>query len=508
MKRFLAIFPPAIIAAILGACVNVDSEVAETPSVFWKAPKDAMPKEYIEPEQIKTNSINSGNADKKSENAKESSKDASDTVRAASEKLAAAQTLDLSEIVDIALENNTSTRIYWFQSKIYAANLGKANSSYYPQVSIGAQVYRSKTKTSIPYFPGVGSNYETGFGPSAEINWLIYDFGKRESQVDSAREALRAANFDYNQTIQDIVLEVNVAYYNFYSAMGNVKSAQMTVDDARTTYESSSARLREGVGNKQDALNALANLRNAEFGLQSAISGVETARAALAQAMGVRVSPNLKISDAVKIPDNEATSKKIDELIAQALRTRQSLLAAYANLRMTSHDIETAKRNFLPSIGAFGQATYTDYTQDDRGSTQQYQAGLQLSWSIFEGFNRKYDLISAKAKERAQAQQLKAAEIKIISDIWNYYHSYKSALKQVESAKAAVDASSEAYNATKVGYESGINTLTDLLTSQNNLSLARQQQVSAESGLAISIARLAHATGALVASTNPDSAEK
>ncbi len=498
MKSKFTIFSFACAGVFLGACVNVDKEVSETPSQFWKAPKDALPDSVIEPEQIKTETIDTKNQDSE----KEESEKSKDTVRVASEKLKSGAVLDLSDIVDIALENNPSTRVYWFQSKIYAANVGKANSAYYPQVSLNAQVYRSKTKTSIPYFPGVGSYYETGFGPSAEINWLIYDFGKRETQVDYAKEALRAANFDYNQTIQDVVLGVNVAYYNFYSAMGKVKAAQMTVQDALTTYKSAKARLDEGVGRKQDMLNALASLRNAEFGFEQSKALVETSRADLAKAMGIRVSQNLKISDNVKIPVSLSTQEKIDNLIASAMRSRQDLLASYASLRGAALNVEIAKRDFLPSIGAFGQLSYTDYTQDNRNASEQYTAGLQLSWSIFEGFSRKYELISAKAAERAKAQELKASEIKIISDVWAYYHSYKSALKQVESARAAVAANTEAYKATKVGYDNGVNSLTDLLTSQNNLALARQQEVNSSADLSISIARLAHSTGALLSQTS------
>ena len=121
--------------------------------------------------------------------------------------------------------------------------------------------------------------------------------------------------------------------------------------------------------------------------------------------------------------------------------------------------------------------------------------------SLFEGFARKYELISSKAQERVAAQQLKAAEIQIISDIWDYYHTYLSSFKQIQSTQAAVEANQEAYDATKASYDNGVSSITDLLNAQSRLSQARQQFVLAESTLASSIARLAHATGALLANT-------
>lgn len=501
-QKFYIIALTALICALSG-CVNVDSEVAPAPSRFWKAPKEAMPQRIIEPEQIKTEEIlpeNQSADSQKSAKSQTGKKDAP-TVLTSAEKMENAQTLNLENLVDLALENNTQTRIYWFQAKSYAAKKGGAESSYYPQVSVSGQVYRSKIKPSLGYVVGsipIGSYYETGYGPSAEINWMLYDFGKREAQVESAQKALLAANFDYNQTIQDVVLNVTVSYYKFYAACANVKSARLSLEEANTAYESAKARFDQSVGNKQDMLNALANAKNAEYVLEQSLSSVETARAILAQAIGIRVSSSFVVSEDAVIPTNSDTKQKIEELMAKALRSRQTLLAAYSKLDKAKSDVIVAERNFLPQIGAYGQYSYTDYTNDSRGQQVQYTGGFSLTWSIFEGFARKYALIDAKVAERAQAQSLKAAEIQIISDIWNYYHQYTSAVKQVSSTTAAVEANVEAYNATKIAYENGVSTITEFLNAQSRLATARQQKVSSEATLAISIAQLAHATGSLM----------
>ena len=508
MKDKILILTLASLGAALGGCVNVDKSVSETPSVYWKAPKGAVPEQAVAPERIETEKIiDKEQYDKqKAQKADDlnSQADGKWQPETAAEKLMAGQELDLADLVDIALENNTATRMYWFQSKAYAAAKGKAYSTYYPQISVGGQVYRNKTQSSSGLSPSVpvGSYYETGYGPSAEINWLIYDFGKREAQVEVAKQALLAANFDYNQSIQDVVLNVNLAYYAFYSAVGMVKAAEISLEDAKTAYESAKARYDASVGNKPDMLNALAVAKSAEYEVENAKAQVETARANLANVLGVRVSENMKVAEKVNIPSAPDTSEKVSELVAKALRSRQNLLSSYAQLRKAEEQTEVARRDFLPQIGATGSANYIVYSRDDRQDSYQYQVGLTASWSLFEGFARKYELISSKAQERVAAQQLKAAEIQIISDIWDYYHTYLSSFKQIQSTQAAVEANQEAYDATKASYDNGVSSITDLLNAQSRLSQARQQFVLAESTLASSIARLAHATGALLANTD------
>lgn len=498
-NKIYSLFTLGAVVSLCG-CVNVDEEVAKTPSVYWKAPKDALPTEFYKPSNIKTDKIITEKDEQQaSENTKNSEKKVDSSKLSASEKMLVGSQLNLSELVDIALENNPNTRIYWFQAKQYAAQKGKAQSAYYPQVSVGAQVYRSKTKASLGYSMNlpIGSYYETAYGPSAQINWLLYDFGKREAQVESTQEAMRAANFEYNQAIQDVFLNVNVAYYQYYATIGSVKVAELNLKDSKTSFESADRKLKDGVGNKQDMLNALASLRNAEYEVENRKADVETARANLANAMGVSAMDIKNISEDVPTLTSPETSQTVDNLIAKAMKSRQSLLASYAKLRKSQSDVKVAKRDFLPQISANSSATYGWYTENGRSDQYQYQVGLSASWSIFEGFARKYELISAKALERAQAQQLKAKQIEIISNIWAYYYTYQSAVKQVLSSEAMVKASEEAYQATKIGFDNGVNTITDLLNAQTRLATSRQTNVNALASLSISVARLSHAVGAL-----------
>ena len=481
--------------SLLCSCVNVDDETAAKPYVYWKAAQGASYPQ-IRPDQIKTGKILS----ESEADSPEAKKTSEEKFVRATDKIASGAQLSLVDLIDIALENNTSTRAYWFQAKAYAASVGKANSGYYPQVSVSANVYRARIKPSLAYggaFAQVGRYYETGFGPSAEISWLLCDFGQRSARVESARQALYAANFEYNRAIQQVVLNVNLAYYGLVEAIGNVDAAKLNIQDAQTAYKSAEEKYKSGVGNKPDMLNALANLKNAEFALQKAEAAVETARADLAATLGVEVSQKIAVVAQVSPATFPQSDKKIEDLMAQAMRDRQDLLAGYAQLKQSEYDIKAAKRNFLPKISASADASLTDYTQSGRDDQTTLQAGIGVSWSLFEGFARKYDLISAKMKSHAAAQKLKQQEIQIMADVWSAFYSYKSALKQVASADAAVAANEEAYKATKTGYESGVNSITDFLNAQNRLASARQQRVLAVSTLSSSVAKLAYSVGAL-----------
>lgn len=468
----------------LAGC-SVDGKVAKNPTKFWKAPSDAMPKTYYRPSQIQTETI--------LENQEEA--------LCAAEKLISGKVLNLPDLIDIALENNTSTRQYWFSAKIYAAQKGKVDAQYYPSISVGANVYRQKIRQVSTVNYAVGTFWDTGYGASLDINWLLFDFGKRENLSSAARDALRAANFSYNQSLQDMVLNVYQAYFNFYNAMASVQTAKANLEDAKSAYEAADARLKNSVGNKQDALRALANSKNAEYALEASRASVEEARANLARVLGIEITKDLKISNEISIPESIEAQKQIEDLMASALKNRQDVLASYANYASTQKQTQADKLDYLPKIGAKGSFEWGDFANDRYYHTpsNNYSVAAVLTWDLFDGFTRKYELISAQAKERVAAQELKQVQIEVVANVWANYYAYKSALKQLESTKAAVKASFEAYEATKNAYDNGVSTLTDLLNSQSLLSQARQQEVNAKSFVAISVAKLAHSVGGLTA---------
>ncbi len=189
---------------------------------------------------------------------------------------------------------------------------------------------------------------ETTYGPSVEINYVLWNFGKREAQTEAARQALYAANYQFNQQIQDVVLATELAYFDFDAAEGFVAAAQATLDDANTSRKAASQRLSAGLGTKQEDLQASAQVSNAEYQLEVAQSQVETARAQLALSLGIPVTGNLNIERSQKLESSAKIDDDITNLMAIAMRQRPDLMAAYANVLESQHNVEAAKDDEKP----------------------------------------------------------------------------------------------------------------------------------------------------------------
>ena len=467
---------------LLAGCVDVDKATAPTAREYWKPSKQALPNAPLNIElppaaSPVTRAVNSG------------------------------QPLSLPSLVDMALENNPDTRQTWFSAKAAAAKLGESQAAYYPAATGTVSLTRARTGTINTFTPqgGVVGVYTTPFTAAAGLNWLLYDFGKRASDVGMARQALYAANFNYNQAIQDTVFNVQTAYYDLNAAMGRRAAAEANLADAKANYEAAKAKLDSGLGTSQDALQANAQVLKAQYEISGADADAEKARAQLASVLGLPVSSQITIEPVNEVPVAEYLDKQVGDLMAQALRERPILLAQYANLRQAEYAAASASADRWPKLVAFGQYDYNRvrFSGDDY-SYNQWSAGIGLQWELFTGFQKTYALIGAKEQEKAARQAMRTAELQIVSDVWSYYYAFKSALSQIESAKAQVEAQSDAYEAISEGYRSGLNSFLDVLTASNDLANARQMYVQALASLGTSVAGLAHATGNM-ALTTPDS---
>jgi len=339
------------LTTVFVGCVDVDKEVAATPQEYWQPVESAKPSEAL------TAPVIAGNVTD--------------------------QELTLPALIDLALTNNPNTRAAWFNAKAAAAHLGETNSQYYPQITLNVTADRNKNRTVglNGQTLGAGTTYSTFVGPSIELNYVLWNFGKNYADTESARQALYSANYQYNQLIQDTLLSTELAYFNYNAALGFVDAAQATLDDANTTYNAANQRLTAGLGTKQEEREAFAQVKNAEFQLEQAQTSVETTRAQLAQSLGIPVAGNLKIVRSQTLPSSTAIDADVSGLMATAMRQRPDLMAAYANTLQAKYSVDAAKDDQYPVISAFANATYgRDYAGATHGNPQQnYQVGLQAS---------------------------------------------------------------------------------------------------------------------------------
>jgi len=402
--------------------------------------------------------------------------------------------LSLPEVIDIALRNNPLTKRSWAQARAAAAALGSRRSEYFPEIDLGAAVTRQKSTT----FGGASTFFQTTYGPTATLNWLLLDFGGRSGDISEAQQALFTAHWTHNATLQNVILQVTSSYYLYGNAKELLISQEASVKESRENYEAANARHDAGVSTVADVLQARTALSQDELALETVRGQIETIRGELATALGVPANIPVETADLPRDVNVEAVTASIDGLIEQAQKERPDLGAARAEAERSRLHVGTIRAERLPVVSAFGNANRLSYA-DPSGVPYRttYSGGIELSLPLFDGGRRRYDVRQAQEEAKAASATAQTLEQEVILQVWTSYFAVRTAAQRVRTSEDLLQSATQATEVTAGRYKSGVGSILDLLTSQRSLAQARAQEVQARSDWFQSLTQLAHDTGVL-----------
>lgn len=400
--------------------------------------------------------------------------------------------LTLSDIVDLALRNNPATKLSWANARAAAAAYGSSKGAYYPTIDANVSVTRLKTLAA----QGRSAVDQTTYGPDLSLSWLIFDFGGRSGSIDAARQALLAADWTHNATIQNVVLQVEQAYFEYVATKGLLTAQQTTYAEALRNLEAAQERHRVGLATVADELQARTALSQARLDVETTEGTLQTTRGALALSLGLPANIPYDISPPDTTFPVESLVDSVGALIDQAVKSRPDLAAEAASAQEARARVKQLRSERLPSLTVTGVGGRTYLYSLPHGGNS-YNLNFGLSIPLFAGFSRAYNQVEAEAQAEAAAAQYNALEQQVAFEVFSSYYTLQTAARRVRTA-ADLLASAQQSEAVALGrYRAGVGSVLDLLSAQTALANARAQQVQARWIWQTALAQLAHDTGVL-----------
>jgi outer membrane protein len=400
--------------------------------------------------------------------------------------------LSLPEVVDLGLRNNPQTRASWANARAAAAAYGSERGGYLPTLDGEVTGTRLQTVAS----QGRSAVTQSVLSPSLSLTYLLFDFGGRSGSVGTARNALLAANYTHNATLQDVVLEIQTAYFQYIATRALLEAQRTTAREARTNLEAAEERRRVGVATIADVLQARTAASQATLAVEQTEGDLQTARGALALSLGLPANLPYDIdSTAGQVPVS-VLADSVEHLISRALVVRPDLAAARAEFEASRSQISMARASRLPSLVVNGDAgrTYTT-TLPDGGN--HYTVSLGLRVPLFAGFSRVYDQSEAVALADAAQARADALGQQVTFQVFSSYYALQTAARRVATTEHLIESAEQSNEVALARYRSGVGSVLDLLAAQTALADARAQQVMARLEWNISLAQLARNSGVL-----------
>ena len=396
--------------------------------------------------------------------------------------------MTLSEVVNIGLCRNPHTAAAYASLRSARFTKNAAHSVYLPTVSGSGHASRDHTQHD-----------DWSYTASLSASYLIFDFGKRESDFAQTLATYRATGFDYDETVQNYVYSVIGAYYALLNMDADVKSATVALKVAQTAKDTADKKYKAGAVAEADVYKADTMLASSQLELERAKNNREIAKGTLLNTLSFPADEDIHIKDMPASFGADAENESVDELIAIANKKRPDLLKAHSQTNAAWHRRNSAFLQNLPSISVTGGLDITDNTFNGMFDDMKLKAkgtfGVSVSMPIFTGFFNFYNARAANADYESVKYNERSIGNNAVMDVFTAYQNYKTARTVLKQTETLLKSATESERVTAGMYQVGRATMLDWQTAQSELADARKQNNSAKYDLFVKRAAVALAIG-------------
>jgi outer membrane protein TolC len=415
--------------------------------------------------------------------------------------------LSLADAVNLALHQNPA--IVRAQKTVEAADgvAIQTRAIALPTLNVGGS-YSAAAESDVDTFqtPPVPGMPQTTFGTPQ--NWVsqiklvqsIYQGGRLLSSFRVADLTRQQAMLNFQATVADSVLLVQLAYYDVLLAAQQIIVQEASVELLSRELADATRRFDAGTVPRFNVLRAEVELANARPKLIVARNSLRVAKNNLAVLLGF----NLPHEDVDEIPltlsgrlDADPYEIDLEHAMRLGLERRPELAALRKAEALRKEDIIAAKSGYKPALQAYAgydahnSILSTDLTDEKHG----WIVGAQLSWNLFDGLRTQGRIKEATANyERAEVEVDDSAR-RIELEVRTSYSNFIEAREVLESQKKVVEQGEETLRLARARNEAGTGTQLDVLSAQNALTDARSTQVQALHDYDAARARLHRAVG-------------
>jgi outer membrane protein TolC len=307
----------------------------------------------------------------------------------------------------------------------------------------------------------------------------------------SAHQGIRASEAQETTVREQTVLLVVSQYLGGLRAGAAVVAAQSRVDLAQALYEQAFDLQKNGVGTGLDTLRANVELQNEKQRLIEAQTQEEVALYGLVRLLNL--DPHQKVELADKPSFFQTPQFEASQSLEQAFLTRPEMKALEARERIALLGKKTASESRLPSINFGGNWAYQGLSLPSAIPSYTFQVSLEVplftSGRIHAQMARSDLEIRKVARERADLRDQIALEVKTgIAQL-------ESARHEVDVANLGVKLAQEEVTQARDRFQAGVANNIEVITAQDALARANDNQIAALYRYNQSRADLAHAIG-------------
>lgn len=341
---------------------------------------------------------------------------------------------------------------------------------------------------SLPNAPAV-------VGPFTSYDFRIY--GEQSildlqsyHAIKASEEEKKARQADYRDVRGQVIRQVTVQYINAAYAEARVGTAQSRVRTSEVLEKLARDQRAAGLADGLDVLRAQVQLANDRQNLLVTGNEAQLALLSLARSIGVDLGTPITLTD--KLSFKKLESPQIRQAIQSALESRPDYRSLFAQRSAIEEQVKSSRSRYLPKIvlsGNYGTSGQEVINLDPTGVIQ-----VNMVLNLFD-YDRKGERLELDSRLERSERQLADLKTGVEQDIREALLNLESAADQVLTAQEGLQLAEKELQYAGDRFKNGIANNIEVVTAQDALARARDNEVNALARHAEAKIALAHALG-------------
>jgi outer membrane protein len=309
--------------------------------------------------------------------------------------------LTLREAEDIALAQHPRISFANLIALAAQQSVKESRAAFFPNIYASATAVGVADTNDTRIAAGFLNNpnvYERAAG-GLTIQQLITDFGRTSELTRSSTLRARAEEMNREATREEILLEVNAAFFSALQAQAVLAAARQTENQRALVLRQTQAMATNKIKSDLDVSFASVDLDQARLLVAKADNDLHSAFANLSTVLGERLAESFDLADE---PMPDRVTNTAPDLILQALGNRPDLARTRYQRDAAKEFARAENKLSYPTLGAIASGGLTPIG-DSRLGDNYGAAGVNLNFPIFTGG-------LYKARQREAALQADAAD--------------------------------------------------------------------------------------------------
>lgn len=327
----------------------------------------------------------------------------------------------------------------------------------------------------------------------------LYMGGKIAAYNRISRYAERVAGRQYDQALQEVIVEVDEAYWQIVSLQTRKSLAESYLKLVQQLDGDVQKMIEEGMATQADGLSVKVKVNEAEVALIQVTNGLSLTRMLLCQLCGLETDTAIQLADehTNSVPTPVSTAEAD---VQTAFSHRPELDALSLSTLIYKEKIKLTRASFRPSVALTGNYMASNpsvFNTFERKMKGMWGIGVMVNVPLVTFGERCYKLKAARYEAQTAVLQWEETREKVELQVNQCRQKVQEAAERLQTAQRSRDEADENLRYARLGLQEGVIPLSNVLEAQTTWLKAHSEHVTAQIDLRLANLYLLRSTGTL-----------